>query len=308
MKVLVIGGNGFIGATLVRALRERGDTVAVLDRFPPRLDTDWTGVDYHLGDFHDPSLLRKVLPGMDTVYHLASSTIPSTADADPVSDIQGNLVGTLALLATMRELGLRRICYFSSGGTVYGNPDLIPVPESHALQPISSYGIVKVAIEQYLSMFQRQGWLDPVIIRPSNPYGPGQASGGVQGAIAVFLGRALAGTGVQIWGDGETVRDYIYIDDLIELTVRAAQSRHCAVFNAGSGSGVSLNVLCDSIRQVTGRELPVEYRPGRAFDVRAIVLDVARARHELGWSPRIEIHEGIRRTWQALVNGGAYTS
>jgi UDP-glucose 4-epimerase len=301
MKVLVIGGNGFIGSRLVRALRARGDAVVVLDRFGPRADVDWSGVDYRTGDFHDASLLRQVLPGVDTVYHLASSTVPSTADADPVSDIQGNLVGTLSLLAVMRELGLRRICYFSSGGTVYGNPSVVPVPEDHPLRPISSYGIVKVALEQYLAMFERQGWLDPVIIRPSNPYGPGQAAGGIQGAIAVFLGKALTGEGVQIWGDGEIVRDYIYIDDLVDLALRAVDSGRKATFNAGSGSGITLNVLCECIRKVTGKELPIQYQPGRAFDVRSIVLDVARACEDLGWSPHVQIHDGISRTWQVIA-------
>lgn len=305
MSVLVIGGNGFIGSRLVAALRTRGDETAVLDRFAARLDMDWSGVRYFQGDFHDADVLEQALQGVDTVYHLASCTVPSTADADPIDDIQGNLVGTHRLLESMRKHGVRRFCYFSSGGTVYGNPDAVPVPETHALRPISSYGIVKVAIEQYLAMFHRQGWLDPVIIRPSNPYGPGQPARSIQGAVAVFLGKTLAGEGVQIWGDGETVRDYIYIDDLIELSLRAVDSGRNAVFNAGSGSGISLNELCNCIRSVTGSALSVQYQSARAFDVREIVLDVARAREDLGWLPQVGIHDGIRRTWQAMLHEGA---
>ncbi len=301
MSILVIGGNGFIGSRLVLALRARGNEVVVLDRYPARADVDWRGVRYSVGDIHDAAALAQVLDGVDTVYHLASCTVPSTADADPVGDIHGNLIGTHHLLAAMRTRGIRRFCYFSSGGTVYGNPYSVPVDETHPLRPISSYGIVKVAIEQYLGMFQRQGWLDPVIIRPSNPYGPGQATGGLQGAIAVFLGKALAGTGVQIWGDGETVRDYIYIDDLVDLALSAVQSGRSAVFNAGSGTGTSLNALCDCIRQVTGRTLPIEYQPSRAFDVRAVVLDVSRAREDLGWAPKVDTQDGISRSWDAML-------
>lgn len=300
MKVLVIGGNGFIGSNLVRALRARGDQVTVLDRFAARQDMDWTDVDYQVGDFHEPATLQDVLPGVDQVYHLASCTVPSTADADPIADIQGNLVGTQILLQHMRKHGIRRLCYFSSGGTVYGNPDMVPVPETHPLRPISSYGIVKVAIEQYLGMYARQGWLDPVILRPSNPYGPGQATGGIQGAVAVFLGKALAGEGVQIWGDGETVRDYIYIDDLIELTVRAVSSSYSGVLNAASGVGGSLNTLCGIIRTVTGAALPASYLPARSFDVSSIVLDVERAREVLGWQARLTLEEGIHQTWRHL--------
>lgn len=301
MNVLVIGGNGFIGSRLMLALGARGDRVRVLDRYPARTDVDWTGVDYRVGDFHDAELLAEVLPGIDQVYHLASCTVPSTADADPISDIQGNLVGTQRLLAAMREQGIRRLCYFSSGGTVYGNPEQVPVPESHPLRPISSYGIVKVAVEHYLAAYARQGWLDPVVIRPSNPYGPGQATGGVQGAVGVFLGRALAGEGVQIWGDGEAIRDYIFINDLIDLTIRAANSGLNSVFNAGSGVGTSLNELCAHIRASTGRDLPVEHRSCRAFDVRAVVLDVDQAHKHLGWVPQVGIQSGIRMTWQALL-------
>lgn len=308
MNVLVIGGNGFIGSRLMQGLRARGDQVRVLDRYPARADVDWAGVDYRVGDFHDAERLAQVLPGIDQVYHLASCTVPSTADADPIGDIQGNLVGTQRLLAAMREQGIRRLCYFSSGGTVYGNPDQVPVPESHPLRPISSYGIVKVAVEHYLAAYARQGWLDPVVIRPSNPYGPGQATGGVQGAVGVFLGRALAGEGVQIWGDGEAIRDYIFIDDLVALTIQATRSGLNATFNAGSGIGTSLNELCGHIRASTGRDLPVEYRPGRAFDVRAVVLDVSLAREQLGWVPQVDIQSGIGTTWRALVaHGGAPT-
>ncbi len=301
MKVLVIGGNGFIGSNLARALHARGDQVGVLDRFPARSDMDWSGIGYTVGDFHSATVLDALLPGVEQVYHVASCTVPSSADADPIADIQGNLVGTQLLLDGMRAKGVRRLCYFSSGGTVYGNPDTVPVPEDHPLRPISSYGIVKVAIEQYLGMFARQGWLDPVILRPSNPYGPGQATAGIQGAVAVFLGKALAGQGIQIWGDGEIIRDYIYIDDLVALAMAATDAEGNAVVNAGSGVGTSLNQLCERIRAVTGRPLPADYLSGRAFDVRSVVLDVSRSRHLYGWEARTGIEEGIRKTWNALL-------
>ncbi|WP_171885055.1 NAD-dependent epimerase/dehydratase family protein [Serratia marcescens] len=300
MSALVIGGNGFIGSRLVAALRTRGEETAVLDRFPARTDMDWAGVRYFQGDFHDADVLGQALQDVDSVYHLASCTVPSTADADPIADIEGNLIGTHRLLEAMRVRGVRRLCYFSSGGTVYGNPDTLPVPETHALRPISSYGIVKVAIEHYLTMFQRQGWLDPVIIRPSNPYGPGQSTRGIQGAVAVFLGRALAGLPVEIWGDGETVRDYVFIDDLIDLALLATESGRTGVFNAASGNGISLNELCAAIRVASGRALPVQYKPGRTFDVRSIVLDVQRAKQLLGWTPKIALAEGLILAWRSM--------
>jgi UDP-glucose 4-epimerase len=137
MSALVIGGNGFIGSRLVAALRTRGEETAVLDRFPARTDMDWAGVRYFQGDFHDADVLEQALQDVDSVYHLASCTVPSTADADPIADIEGNLIGTHRLLEAMRVRGVRRLCYFSSGERC-SNPDTLPVPETHALRPISS--------------------------------------------------------------------------------------------------------------------------------------------------------------------------
>lgn len=304
MNVLVIGGNGFLGSSLVEGLRAAGHAVRILDRSEPRADLDWKGVDYRIGGLDDVDALTSVLSGIDAVFHLASSTVPGTSNRDPVFDVESNLVGTLRLVEAMGRAGTRRIVFFSSGGTVYGNPDSSPVREDHPLRPISSYGVVKVAIENYLQMFWRLGQLDPLILRPSNPYGPRQSTSGVQGAIGAFLGRALKGEGVSIWGDGEVVRDYLYIDDLVDLAVSAVATHECGVFNVGSGIGHSLNELCGLIRQATGAPLPVEYLPKRDFDVSRIVLDVDAATHRFAWSPRITLREGLSRTWTALNSVG----
>jgi UDP-glucose 4-epimerase len=300
MRALVIGGNGFIGSSLVQALRARGVDVAVLDPGRPRADMDWSGIGFIAGSLADAAVTTHALEGVDVVFHLAGTTVPGTSNLDPVADVQGNLVATLGLLGAMRATGVRRIVYFSSGGTVYGNPSVSPVPESHPLHPISSYGVVKVAIENYLRMYQQLGDLDPVILRPSNPYGPRQSTAGVQGAVAAFLGLAARGEPVRIWGDGEVVRDYLYIDDLVALAATAGLSRETGVFNVGSGEGHSLNALVGVVSRVIGRPLPVEYLPGRPFDVRRVVLDIHAAKAAFGWSPTITLEDGIRRTWRAV--------
>jgi UDP-glucose 4-epimerase len=227
----------------------------VLDRHAPRTDFDWTGIEYLVGGLDDVALLDQALAGVDLVFHLASSTVPSSANADPAYDVSSNLLGALALIAAMQRCGVRRIVFFSSGGTVYGTPERLPVDESHALNPISSYGVVKVAIEGYLRMYQHLGVIDPLILRPSNPYGPRQSVSGIQGAIATFLGKAYHGGTANIWGDGTVVRDYIYIDDLLALVLEAAFSDFRGVLNAGSGEGCSLNTLCSLISSVTGHDL-----------------------------------------------------
>lgn len=300
MNVLVIGGNGFLGTWIVDKLRQRCVAVRVLDRAEQRSDFDWRGVDYRAGGLEDVSSLVDVLQDIDVVYHLASSTVPGTSNQDPVFDVSSNVIGSLRLIQAMGQAGVRRIVFFSSGGTVYGVPRHLPVHESHPLHPISSYGVTKVAIENYLLMYQQLGAVDPLILRPSNPYGPRQSTAGIQGAVAAFLGRALRGEGIAIWGDGETVRDYIYVDDLVELAVNAGVSKVCGIFNAGSGHGLSLNELSQCVRDVTGQILPAEYLPARGFDVPKVVLDIAAASSQFDWAPKIGMQEGLSRTWQAL--------
>lgn len=301
MRTLVIGGNGFIGSHLAEGLRARGHGVRVLDPGQARTDVDWAGIDYRCGAHTDAACIADALDGVDTVFHLASTTVPATSNHDPVLDVSSNLIGALGLIAAMQARGLRRIVFFSSGGTVYGDPDVLPVPESHPLRPISSYGIVKVAIEQYLAMYRHLGQLDPLVLRPSNPYGPRQSAAGGQGFIAAAIARLHEGSPLQIWGDGETVRDYLFIDDLVELAIRAARSDACGVYNAGSGNGASLNQIRAAIERAAGRAMSVEHLPARGFDVRRVVLDISAARERFGWTPAIDLEHGIARTWRASL-------
>jgi UDP-glucose 4-epimerase len=241
---------------------------------------------------------------MEAVFHLVSTTFPTTADLDPKTDVQDNLVGTLRLLEVMQGLGQTRLLFLSSGGTVYGPPDLVPIPEDHALRPINSYGIVKVAIEQYLDMYRRTRGLSPVIIRASNPYGPRQAHSGVQGVISTFLRRILAGEPIEIWGDGSVVRDYLDVGDLADLCVRAGTGRRVGTYNAGSGQGVSINDIVAAVRTVTGADFQVIYKPGRPTDVPRSILDSRRAAADFGWVCRSDIVSGIGRTWDWLQQQG----
>lgn len=307
MRALVIGGNGFIGSGLVDRLRAMSYQTRVLDQSSPRSDVDWHDVDYVVGNLLDSRLLPSLLNGIDIVFHLASSTVPGTSNLDPIADVQSNLVGALNLCTAMIAVGQRRLVYFSSGGTVYGDPQQLPVPETHPLHPISSYGVVKVAIENYLLMYEQLGNLDPLILRPSNPYGPRQSGAGLQGVIAAFLGKARLNEGVHIWGDGEVIRDYLHIDDLIAFAAAAGVGRQTGLVNVGSGQGHSLNQIVNLVRAATGAALPVTYAPKRDFDVAEIVLDISRAKAEFGWQPSVSLSNGIQATWQAINYQGAAT-
>jgi UDP-glucose 4-epimerase len=300
MKVVVIGGSGFIGSHVVDKLLAHRHSVRVFDRRPERFRAPLTGVDYRFGEFADEMTLVEALSGIDVVYHLVSTTVPGTADLDPSTDVQDNLVGTINLLDSMQRLGLSRILFLSSGGTVYGIPDMIPIPETHALRPISSYGIVKAAIEHYLEMYRRTRGFSPLIVRASNPFGPRQAHSGVQGVISTFLRQILTGQPLEIWGDGAVVRDYLDVSDLAELCVRAGTSDREGAYNAGNGNGLSINEIVDAIRRVTRSDFEIVYKPGRPLDIPCSVLDCSRAKSDFGWECKIGFDSALRSTWDWL--------
>ena len=302
MKALVLGGCGFIGSHVVDALRPRASFVRVLDRSPERFRPPCPGVEYVHAQISDRMALIEALSGIDTVFHLVSTTFPGTADHDPVADVQGNLVATLGLLQAMQSVGVRRLMYLSSGGTVYGVPDEIPVPESHPLRPIASYGIVKTAIEHYIAMWTRLGILDAIVLRASNPYGPRQGHLGVQGIISTFLHRLRNELPIEIWGDGRVVRDYLHVSDLADLCVRAAASGESGTVNAGSGSGHSILEIVQAIEKATGRQVTPVHRTGRAVDVPISILDVSRARSLFGWQAVTSLEDGLRDTWSWVCN------
>lgn len=297
MKVLVLGGCGFIGSHVVDQLRALGHSVRVFDRQSERFRAPQKGVEYRTGSFGDRMAVIDALSGMDAVMHLVSTTFPGTADLDPRTDVSDNLLGSISLLDSMVGLGIKRILFLSSGGTVYGAPDMVPIPETHPLRPISSYGIVKVAIESYLDMYRRTRGISPIIVRASNPYGPRQGHKGMQGVISTFLGRLLSGETIEVWGDGSVVRDYLHVSELAEFCVRALCSGKGGVFNAGSGVGTSVKDIIAVMEQATGSKIQPIYRSGRAMDVPVSVLDVSRAWAEFGWRSSTRLLEGVTGTW-----------
>lgn len=298
MRALVLGGSGFIGSHIVDALLAEGARVRVFDRAPERYRAALAGVEFVPGDWGDTAVLAEALADVDVVYHLISTTVPGTSNLDPVSDIQGNLINTIRLLELMRASGLRRLIYLSSGGTVYGIPEHDPVTEDHPLHPISSYGIVKVAIENYLHMEQRLYGLQPVILRASNPYGPRQGHGGVQGVIGTYLWKIAQGDPIQLWGDGSIVRDFIHVRDLARLCVAITRTGTTGSHNAGSGVGHSIAEIIAGICSVVGREIEPVRKSGRGFDVPRVVLDINKVRQATGWKPEISLDVGLRETWE----------
>ena len=298
-RCLVLGGKGFIGSHLVDALLRNGFPVRVFDRanIPPLNDAATAArVEWFDGDFTSDADVGRALAGCDVCYHLVSTTLPQSSNADPVFDVETNVAGTVRLLNHAVQLGVKKIVFISSGGTVYGIPRQVPISEDHPTNPICSYGITKLAIEKYLHLYLTLHGLDYTVLRLSNPFGERQRIQASQGAVAVFMGKALRGDRIDIWGDGSVVRDYIYVGDAVEALVKAATYRGDErVLNIGSGVGISLNQILDGIEQVAGRKAERTYTAARAFDVPVSVLATERARTALGWAPTTSFTDGLNR-------------
>jgi len=303
--VFILGGNGFIGTALSERLRGTGRRVTVLDPMPPRDPShreSWIP-----GKLEDIQLCDKVLrPGM-AVVHLAWSSLPEPSNRDPYGDLASNLLPTVRWLEACAEAKVAKVVFMSSGGTVYGIPRGMPIREDHITDPICSYGIGKLAVEKYLALHHHLHGLPFSVLRGSNVYGPGKDPFGKQGAINVFLGALARKETIHLWGDGKVVRDYLYISDLVDLIVRcldggSPDGPH--IHNAGSGKGHSLLEILEKIKDVTGEEPRVAWSRGRKVDVPTNVLDITRTRSEFGWSPRVTLRDGIRKTWEWIRGSG----
>ena len=299
MNVLLLGGAGFIGTHLTHAMLESGHVVRIFDR-PSTLVPLIAGhprLAQFEGDVLNQDDVEAALEDMEVVFHLVSTTLPKSSNDNPEYDIDTNLVTSVRLLEAARRRGIRKVVFLSSGGTVYGVPESVPIAESHPCNPISSYGIVKLAIEKYLHLYRVLHGLDSCTVRLSNPFGEYQRIQSAQGAVGVFLHRAIKRQSIEIWGDGSVTRDYIYVGDVAEALVKVIDyAGPHKTFNIGSGHGMNLNDIIGEIEAVLGESVSRIYKPARRFDVPTNVLDIGLAQRELGWSPRTTFTEGLART------------
>jgi UDP-glucose 4-epimerase len=296
MNCLVLGGNGFIGSHLVDQLLAEGHNVRVFDKYEEYYRKPLPSVEYQYGEFGNRGLVMEALTGIDVVFHLISTTLPKTSNDDPAFDVQSNVVETIFLLEQCIAQKIKKIIFISSGGTVYGNPSVVPIPENNPTDPECSYGITKLAIEKYIYLFWYLHGLDYCILRLANAYGERQRPTATQGAIPVFLERALRNDEIIVWGDGSVIRDYIHVTDIASaLTKAITYSGETKIFNIGSGVGHSLNEVIQVIESITAHPLRVKYTSGRSFDVSVNVLDISRARNNLIWRPTVSLQEGVTR-------------
>jgi UDP-glucose 4-epimerase len=305
-RCLVLGGAGFMGSHIVELLIEEGLQVRVFDLSAAssnRLAAVAHQVELVEGDLGDPRALADAVRSCDYVYHLASTTTPATSNRDMVFDAETNVVPTLRLLDICVREKVRRIVFSSSGGTIYGDTDSKPIPETHRTEPRSSYGITKLTIEKYLGLFHAIHGLDYTVLRIANCYGPRLPTQGEQGVVGAFLNLVKRGEPIMLWGDGSVRRDYVYVGD-VARAFRAAleQQSPFKVFNVGTGVGTSLVELIGLIEQVTGCRARILKEPARPVDVPVNILDPARARQYLRWEARTSLETGLLRTWNWLLH------
>ena len=303
MAILLTGGRGFIGSHIVDYLSSEDDLI-IYDRSKVENSTVEFSAKHINAELSDRDQLEQVfsIHNISHVIHLISDTMFWNSDQDTEFDIHKNIIDTIALLELCVRYKVTKIVYASSGGAIYGNARYLPIDEKHPTDPITSYGVCKLAIEKYLYMYWKQYGLNYAAIRIANPYGPRQSPISNQGVIAVFGYRILNNMELTIWGDGNFTRDYLHVQDVANLFVVALKSSDCGVFNAGSGVGRSVNEIIVALENILDKKAVISYENSRRCDVPDIVLDSSLALNTFGWSPQINFKEGLRDVVEWLMN------
>ncbi|WP_415279478.1 NAD-dependent epimerase/dehydratase family protein [Brucella sp. BZ] len=298
-RVLVLGGSGFVGTHLCNQLLIAGYEVRSFGRTAST--SLHSGVEFLRGDFTDVEQIKRALVGQDYVYHLIHGTNPPKVNSDIAGDLIRTIHPTISLLDHCAEANVRKVIFVSSGGTVYGDNGMVASRESDPTIPMNAYGAHKLLIENYLRVFSYTRRQDYLILRLSNPYGPLQPVAKGVGLIAAVIDAIKNGRSVDVYGDGETQRDYIYIGDAVRAMESAiAYCGNHKIFNIGSGEGKSVNEIISLVEHSMGVRAKKNPLPGRIFDVRKSVLDISLARNELEWHPNVELRDGINITVSSL--------
>ncbi|HEY1276825.1 MAG TPA: NAD-dependent epimerase/dehydratase family protein [Thermoleophilaceae bacterium] len=302
MRTLVTGGAGFIGSNLADALVGRGDKVTVLDDLSTGKRENLNGgaemVDVDVRDAEAVvALCERLRP--EVIFHLAAQIDVRKSVADPALDARINVEGTINVLRAAMACG-SRVVNTSTGGAIYGEGQVIPAPEDHPVAPEAPYGLSKFCAEQYCELFTRLHGLSTVSLRYGNVFGPRQDPLGEAGVVAIFCGKLLEGGRPTVFGDGLQTRDYVYVDDVVEANLLAAESQAGGPINIGRGEEVSVLDIVSALAANAGADFTPEHAPERPGEVRRIALDPARAKAELGWQANVGLEEGLERTLASL--------
>ena len=307
MKTLVTGGAGFIGSNLVDALVARGDDVAVIDNLATGKRENLehaiaNGADLIELDVRDAEAVAAAVErvGPEVIFHMAAQIDVRKSVADPAHDSRVNVEGTINVLSGALAAGARRLINTSTGGAIYGEGQILPAPEDHPVAPESPYGLSKFCAENYCALFTRLHGLSTVSLRYGNVYGPRQDPLGEAGVIAIFCGKLLDGGRPQIFGDGTQTRDYVYVGDVVDANLRAADSEVTGAFNVGRGVQTSVLDIVEALAAQSDNGFEADHLPARTGEVQHIALDPSHTKAELGWEARVDLDQGLARTLDSL--------
>ena len=295
IKVLVTGGAGFIGSHLVNGLLDNDYAVAVVDDLSSgQLRNVNHGATFYHAPINDPKIHQIVQrEGPEIIFHLAAQSSVRQSALDPVADANANVLGTISLLSAAAAEGVDKIVFSSTGGAIYGNPDVIPCDEDTPVNPLTPYALSKYVSELYLHLYYQTYGLAYTVLRYSNVYGPGQDPNGEAGVVSIFAGAMLRNRQPNIYGDGAQERDFVYVSDVVEANLAAMYRGDGRTYNVGSGQPVTVNQIYSLLQQCTGFHNEPVYRPRRAGEVLKIALDSGRAGRELGWEPKVSLEDGL---------------
>ncbi|MFT5984148.1 MAG: UDP-glucose 4-epimerase [Ulvibacter sp.] len=302
MKILVLGGSGFIGSHIVEKLIGQRHSVVVYGRSKNKFKAETDNVKYILGDVSNKKLLANTMNGIDMVIHLSWSSVPVGSNGRIQQDLQENVSNFIYFLDLMVIKNIRKLIFFSTGGAIYGNTCAGTISENFMKKPISSYGITKLMAERYLHLYEHLHGLQTIILRPSNPYGPLQNYHKNQGVIAKFLHLISEDKPITVYGDGSVVRDFIYIDDLVEFCMKVIRHFHPGTYHVSSNQGVSIQQIIDVIQYDAQLNVKIRYKEQRMSDVNRVVLDNSRAQKIFNWRPKVDLLKGIQRTNNWVLN------
>lgn len=290
---LVFGGGGFIGANLAGKLSQSGARVISVSRTDVVKSAE-SGIRNVVADINDVDSYRHLLAEADHIVYLISATTPGSSTQDAILDVRENLTPFISFLEVNASTRKLPITFASSGGTVYGIPNYLPIDERHPTNPICPYGIVKLAMEKYLAYYSRNHGFDYTILRLANPYGGRFHRRIDQGVIDVFARKISGDQPLTVWGEGAVVRDYVHIDDVCAAFIKAFDYRGTArVFNIGSGQGRSVLEIILALGYHSKKSPEMIFQPGRRHDIRENVLDIALAEAELDWVPAVKFEDGV---------------
>ncbi len=314
MHALVTGGAGFIGSTLVDRLLAEGHRVDVVDdlstgslsNLADARATPGHDLSFHRLDVRDDAIVELMAHRRpEVVFHLAAQADVRVSVSRPTFDAEVNIVGTLNVLEGARQAATSKVVFAASGGTLYGEPDELPVRESAPQRPLSPYGVSKKAAGDYLAAYRELHGIEFTALALANVYGPRQDPHGEAGVVAIFAGRLLAGEQCSIFGDGNQTRDFVYVDDVVDAFARATVKGDGLLVNAGTGSEVSVNSLYHVMAELAGATVPPHYAPPRPGELARSALDPGRAALQLGWHPWTSLEEGTGRVLRWFRARGA---